>query len=145
MNLAALYQSEGKLSDAYKFYEQSLHLAKKINHHYLTANLLSNLANLYILFGAAPEARTVLDESMQIATQHQLPYWLAYNEILRGDLAFLQNNFSSASTCYHKAFGLFEKQKLKREQAIVTNNLFELGFYSQVSVQELEKLGHTPS
>lgn len=126
MNLGALAHYEGRELEALGLYEQSLKLARGIEHLFLTATLLGNLANLYIGWGVAKSARVFLAESKKLTETLSSDLLQGRYHLLAGDLAQLDNQEAEARAHYERALQLFGQAGLAREEGIAKNNLADL-------------------
>lgn len=131
MNLGALYQHSEHYQEALAAYEKSLTLARRIDHHFLVATLLNNLANLYLRFGADEEAASFLVESRKRSQDANMPFLDGYNLLIEGDLFMVSRDFTKSKACYLTALAHFESLGMAREQKIAKHNLFELAILAE--------------
>ncbi|HSA59836.1 MAG TPA: protein kinase [bacterium] len=109
MNLAAVRQQQGRISDALKLYQDALAAAEGLKNSYLLAILLSNMANLYLSVGAVDEGEAHLAKSENLAGALGMTLMDGYNLLLAADAAMWRRDFAEADRHLETAAEIFQK------------------------------------
>jgi tetratricopeptide (TPR) repeat protein len=144
--LAALYQSQGRYSEAEPLYKQALAIRKAQlgDNHPSTATSLNNLAELYRLQGRYSEAEPLYKEALPI-TKTQLGDNHPDTAISLNNLAALyqsQGRYSEAEPLYKQALVIWKKQLGDNHPFIATslNNVATLYYFQDDIPQAINYL-----
>lgn len=127
MNLAAIYQQQGRIAEAMGLYKDSLAAAEELKNSYLLSILLSNVANLHIHVGGLEEAETHLERSQALAKELNLRLLTGYGLLLSADIAMWRRDHARADRALEEAASVFQKLKSAMYLALAWVNYAENG------------------
>ena len=118
-NIALSFKASDKLEDAQMYFEKCLEQKKRIGDQRGISLTLANIASIHIQQDRPNEAKTLLNESLEIAEQIAQKKDLSWIWCLKGQCATLIGDYSTAKADYEK--GLKIAKSLQQQELIIQN------------------------
>jgi len=122
-NLGVSYKKRDSLDKALFYYGLAYQELKVFNSPFLTAQNLTNRANIFEQLGDYPAAERLFLACQQLSAQHGITYGLLLSNMNLGNLYRLMKKYSLSESNLNQALSLAKSLKSKKEEALVFERL----------------------
>lgn len=118
-NLGASYNKRDALDKALFYYELAYEELTVLQNSFLTAQNLTNRANIFEKLGDYPAAERLFLACQQLSEQHGITYGILLSNLNLGNLYRMMKKYSLSESHLNTASSLAKSLKLKKEEALV--------------------------
>jgi DNA-binding CsgD family transcriptional regulator/tetratricopeptide (TPR) repeat protein len=118
-NLGVSYNKRDALDKALFYYELAYQELTFLKNPFLTAQNLTNRANIFEKSGDYPTAERLFLACEQLSAQHEITYGVLLSNLNLGNLYRMMEKYSLSESHLNTALSLAKSLKLKKEEALV--------------------------
>ncbi|GAB2629491.1 tetratricopeptide repeat protein [Belliella aquatica] len=122
-NLGVSYKKRDSLDRALFYYELANQELTVVKSPFLTAQNLTNRANIFEKLEDYPAAESLFLECEQLSEQHDIAYGVLLSNVNLGNLYRMMKKYSLSEARLNKALSLAKSLKFKKEEALVFERL----------------------
>lgn len=135
-HLGTAYRRWGRFAKGFEQHNRCIELAERVNHDYARAIGVVNIGADLIHLEQFDEARDLLDEAVQIATENSFAYVLTQAEYHKAWLGYLTEDFKAASDLLVDALG--RASVMKHNHFIIQESRLTLPLLSFALTKDIE-------